>query len=199
MEKFIDKIIAIMKNNNAISDDEEIVRYGLEIVIMKLIFCIIIVTLGICLHCFIESVIFTVAFSLLRMYGGGYHAKTRGHCFLLSLITLIVALSIIKISGEMSNLIILVIGFAVNASIYIYFSAPVDTENKRLDIEEMNHYGKRARVLVTILLITSAAFLIMGYNKIACSVMIGIIIEGILMLIGYIQNHYIKTITKRTM
>ncbi len=42
MDKLLDKIIENMKKNDCLTDDEEIVRFGLEIMIEKAIFIVII-------------------------------------------------------------------------------------------------------------------------------------------------------------
>ena len=46
MDKIIDKIIKKMKISDSLTDDEEIVRYGLEIMITKMIFAVSIAVVG---------------------------------------------------------------------------------------------------------------------------------------------------------
>lgn len=82
MEIIIGKIIDEMKKSDLLTDDEEIVRYGLEIMISKAFFAVIIAVIGLIMGCFAESIIFTISFSLLRQYGGGYHAETRKNVFI---------------------------------------------------------------------------------------------------------------------
>ena len=78
MERILNKIMSfILKNNDLDNDKAEIIRYGLEIVITKLFFIVIILIIGLIMNCIIESVAFAVSLSLLRQYGGGYHADTR--------------------------------------------------------------------------------------------------------------------------
>ena len=50
MEQIIDKIIEAMKNSDSLTDDEEIVRRGLEVIAIKLFFAIIIIIAGLLLH-----------------------------------------------------------------------------------------------------------------------------------------------------
>lgn len=95
MKKITDKIFCAMKNKNIVVD-EEVVKYGLEIISTKVLFAIIIVSIGILTKCFLESIIYTITFSLLRQYGGGYHAETKQKCFVLSVLMLICAIFIIK-------------------------------------------------------------------------------------------------------
>lgn len=96
MEKIINKILLIMKSSGLIETDDEIIRYGLEIVIMRGVFLILILVIGALMNCLIESIIFTVSYSVLRMYAGGCHAESRSKCFINSVLTLIIALIGIK-------------------------------------------------------------------------------------------------------
>ncbi len=89
------------------------------------------------MNCFFESIIFTVSFSVLREYGGGYHAKTRKKCFVLSIMTLVVALSIIKLAESFQILMFPICGIALISAIYILLKAPIDTPNKRFDEDEI--------------------------------------------------------------
>lgn len=191
MDRLIDKIIIEMKTSNSLTDDEEIVRIGLELMISKLFFSVIIAIIGVMMNCFIESILFTMSFSLLREYGGGYHAETRKKCFVLSILTLIAALSIIKIAESCQFLTFPILGIALFSVIYILIKAPIDTFNKRFDEAEIRIYGKRARVLTIVLAVAAALLWIFRCNDFTFTVLMAIIIEAYLMLKGQISN-YIK-------
>ena len=81
--------------------------------------------------------------------------------------------------------IIIIAGVAV---IYIFTSAPIDTASKRLDNDECREYGKRAKILAVLLIMLSVMLYIFNISNIACTVAIGIIFEGLLMICGYVQN-----------
>ncbi len=188
MEKIIDKIIDVMKANDSLTDDEDIVRIGLEIMIMRGIFIIVIAIIGLLMRCFFESIVFTIAFSLLREYGGGSHAKSRKKCFVLSVLMLVEALGIIKLAEYMPFIIIFLVIVSIISVVYVVFSAPIDSENKWLDEDEIRVYGKKARILSLVLTGIYAVLLTLNLNNFACAVMIGIVMEAILMFTGYIQN-----------
>lgn len=189
MEKIIDKIIEEMKKSNTLIDDEEIVRYGLEIMISKAFFAVIIAIIGLIMGCIVESVIFTLSFSLLRQYGGGYHADTRNKCFYLSVITLIAALSIIMFAENFQFLAIPLLMVAIISVIYILCKAPIDTFGKPLDEDEIKYYGGRARVITVILIIAAAIFWLLRLRDISFTVLTGIIIEAYLMIKGQIDKN----------
>lgn len=188
MEKLIDKIIYAMKNSDSLTDDEEIVRRGLEIIAIKIFFAVIIIIAGLLFGCFFESLVFTIAFTSLRQYGGGYHADSQNKCFLMSTLMLIVSLGIIKAIKTFPQLILPLGIITIISIVYVFAAAPIDTLNKRLDKDEVRVYGKRARIFAAILTITSAVLFFLNLNVFASAVMTGIVMSAYLMLKGQISN-----------
>lgn len=168
--------------------DEEEVKYGLEIIFTKILFAIIIVLIGILTKCFLEGIIDTIIFSLLRQYGGGYHAETKQKCFVLSVLMLLCAIFIIKTAQSFDVFIILEAVITLLSVIYIITAAPIDTPNKRLDADELRIYGKRTRITVCILVIILGICLYIKAYRFSTAIMIGIIMEAYLMLKGQINN-----------
>lgn len=191
MKKITDKIFFAMKNKN-IMVDEEVVKYGLEIIFTKVLFAIIITSIGILTKCFLESIIYTITFSLLRQYGGGYHAETKQKCFVLSVLMLICAIFIIKKAQSCDVFIILEAVITFLSVIYIITIAPIDTPNKRLDADELRIYGKRTGITVCILVIILEICLYIKAYRFSTAIMIGIIMEAYLMLKGQINNKRIE-------
>ena len=191
MDKLLDKIIEEMKKDNALTDNkenEEIVRVGLEILITKVFFAIAILIVGLLMKCFFESIVFAISFSMLREYGGGYHAESRTKCLVLSFITLVVALGIIVLNKIFHVLMLPTFILSIISVIYILYKAPIDTLNKRLDKDEIRVYGNKARILTIIMFLVAVLLLYIRYNNLAFAVLTGIIMEAYLMIKGQIQN-----------
>ena len=189
MEIILNKVMTFIAKDNELDDDEaEVVRYGLEIVITRAIFVVIIAITGLLMNCLFESAVFAVSFTLLREYGGGYHAETRGKCFVLSILTLIAALSIIKLAENFQFLTFPICGIALVSVIYILLKAPIDTPNKRFDEEDIKIYGRKARLLTVILLVAAVLLWILNLGDFAFTVLTGIIIQAYLMIKGQISN-----------
>lgn len=187
VKKITDKIICAMKNKN-ISVDEEVVKFGLEIIFMKILFAVVVTLIGILMNCFFESIIYTISFSLLRRYGGGYHAESKKKCFVLSVLMLLSGIFIIKISESFDEVIIPAAVITLFSVIYIICAAPIDTPNKRLDADEISIYGKRTGITVFILVILLVISSYVKAYSFSVSIMIGIIMEAYLMLKGQINN-----------
>lgn len=192
MEIILDKVMAFISKDDDFGEDEaEVVRYGLEIVITRTFFAIIIAIIGLLMNCFWESVVFAISFSLLREYGGGYHAETRKKCFVLSILTLVAALSIIKLAESFYLLTFPLCGISLISFIYILLKAPIDTPNKRFDEDEIKVYGKKARLVTAILLVASVFLWFFNLSDFAFTILTGIIIQAYLLVKGQISN-YIK-------
>lgn len=189
MEQIIDKIIEAMKNSDSLTDDEEIVRRGLEVIAIKIFFAVIIFIVGLLLGCFFESILFTIAFTSLRQYSGGYHADSQKKCFVLSTLMLIISLGIIKSIKIFPLLILPLIILTLISIIYVLIAVPIDTPNKRLDKDEIRVYGKRARIFAAMLTITAAILCYLNLNALASAVMTGIVMNAYLMLKGHISNY----------
>jgi len=189
MEMIVDKVMTFLAKDNDLNEDEaEVVRYGLEIMITKALFAVVIAVIGLMMRCFGESVVFAVSFTLLREYGGGYHAETRKKCFVLSIMTLVASLSIIKLAENFQILTLPICGIALISAIYILIKAPIDTPNKRFDEDEIKVYGRKARLLTVILLVAALLLWLLKLSDFTFTVLTGIIIQAYLMLKGQISN-----------
>lgn len=187
MEKITDMLISAMKKRNILIE-EEIVRFGLEIILLKILFLAVIAAVGILMNCFLESIIFTLSFSLLRQYGGGYHAESRRKCFVLSVLMFFIGLFIIRMSESFDVFVIPVAVITFFSIVYIIYAAPIDTPNKRLDSAELRIYGKRTRITVLVLIIIAVIFSYVKAYSFSFSIMTGMIMEAYLMIKGQIIN-----------
>lgn len=137
MDMLLDKIIDFITHNKKIDEEEiEIVRYGLEIAVLKITFFAAACVISLLMNSFLQFIIFISLFSLLRSYAGGYHAQTRKRCFIQSMLLIIVAIIIINITQKITYMIIPLSIIALAAGTVIWQIAPVDTKNKRLNFDK---------------------------------------------------------------
>lgn len=169
-------------------DEEEIVRYGLEICILKVLFTMCTIVIGILMHSFYECVIFLVFFSFLRTSAGGYHADTRLQCFFESMLSYAVVIALLNIvhSNFYSMLAIFLITLASSVLIWIY--APVDTHNKNLDENDRKYFAVKTKIILCVEIAIALIAVFFMANKIACSSMLAIILTAILLLMGMAKN-----------
>ncbi len=83
MDKILDKIMSFVYNNedDMYEEKAKVIRYGLEILLIKISFFAATMIIGAIMHSFWECLVFTALFSSIRSIAGGYHADTRIQCF----------------------------------------------------------------------------------------------------------------------
>ena len=183
MDKLLDATMNFLYRNEENMDEEqaEIVRYGLELFYLKAFFFLATIAIGILMGSFWESLIFTALLSGIRTMVGGFHANTRMQCFIMSMLTFVCVLMILKIVAVYNVILIPLIVLAVISSIVIWKFAPIDTENKPLEDDEIAVFRKKARVMLIVEICISVAAYLIGFVSVACSALLALIVTGILM------------------
>ena len=93
MEKVVEGIVSILHKNSIVNDENiDVVRYGIEIVLLKILFFLTILFIGIITNNVVNILIFMLFYKPLRTYAGGYHAKTRIGCYIVSVLMLLLML-----------------------------------------------------------------------------------------------------------
>lgn len=148
--------------NYIVQEEYEICVFGIEQLISSAINLVSILLIGIVLDTLLESIIFLMAFKLIRECAGGYHASTRVRCYLLSIFTVIVVLSVIKYIS-IDSIILLIMSML--ASIIIILFSPVDTENKRIDAIERIYYRRKSMIILWVELLIAGLCVMVHFNK----------------------------------
>ena len=136
--KLIKKYISKYTTND---EELEVVIYGLYNFILSVCGIFLSVLLGIITRKTFEVIIFLLFFIPLRIFAGGYHARSTKRCMILSSLVMVGVIFMYQIKDSISTHLeymnsIEVVLFVI-ACIIIYILAPVDNENKRLYIHEI--------------------------------------------------------------
>lgn len=190
VDKFLDYIVDIVDKNSSMNTEErEVVRYGLELILLKALFGCLIAVTGIIMGCFWECVIYNLLFLALRSYAGGYHAQTRTRCLIQSIITVIAALAAIKLCCVNAFAAAILAGIALICSFALWKLAPVDTENRQLDENEVIMFRKKSRITLAVYLAAAVAAYVLEAKIISYSAMAAVVVSGSLVM----AEHYKKT------
>lgn len=181
-EHIVGKLIAA----SAVEEvDRKLYVYGFFLLITRFFFFLVTVIVGCLLGIPCESVVFYIAFILLRTYAGGVHAKTETSCTVLTTLALGMAVATIKIL-EASNVGIKTLLVFSNLCIWLF--SPLDSSEKPLKTEEKRRYRKICYRLLLICdaVIFAADFMMlpMLYYPVACSMFL----EAALLSIGKMCN-----------
>ena len=116
--------------------------YAYEITINQLINLLISFILALILREVYSIMLFLVLYIPIRKYSGGFHASSNEKCILYSSIVIwgiILITKILLVCDYDRNL-----GFTINGMLMLYVNivAPIETNNKKLDIKERRRYKK---------------------------------------------------------
>lgn len=164
--------------------------YGLEVILLNGGLMLVFLAMSLLCNAMINFWSYLIFFLPLRIFSGGYHAKTSERCFVLSTImygSTIIAAKFLpllyqdwywRITGIVSILVILVM-------------APLINENNPLSQTQQ----KRNRIIVYLLLTVDLVFFILSCNYtwiIASNELVFIILNAFLLLAGKISIHLSK-------
>lgn len=179
-----DKLLA---KGSITEDERELYIYGFFMLLSHLMYFVLACIFGILFKCFIESIIFYIAFQFIRRYAGGYHAATETRCEILSTLSIIASIGIIKLSKiydfETILLLIALISMAI-----IFILCPLDTPEKPLTEKEFKYFRKISWI---ILLVISSVIIVSCFFKfhfLFAPCCISLILESILLIAGKIKK-----------
>lgn len=192
MNKLLDAILAKMRCGGYVGDDNyDIVRFGLELLIMKTIIVTVSLIIAIITHSLIEVIVFMAAYQPLRSYCGGYHANTRIACIVSSSLMLGAVIILVRILPfqfvQIISLIITMLGVVV-----IILLSPIDTPTKPFDDIERKVFRRHSLVIMAILLVALAAVFILHWYKVLLPISLAFFCTAILLVIGKIARYNLE-------
>ena len=179
----IEKFVSTMVEREIVKkDDKEIIIYGINTGVEIIINIVTTIILGSVFRLIFESIMFLISFSAIRIYAGGYHAKTALRCYFMSSATIAVILSIVKFTPIEYIVSISIILLLLSTATIIRY-APVETSNKPLDEKEQKHYHRKTiQNMVIEYCIILILFIVQQYRW-AYVIILGIAITAILVIV----------------
>lgn len=167
--------------------DTAVYCYGLEALYSSLLELLTILFLSLFVGNFGQTVLFFAAFIPLRVYAGGYHAKTRLRCYLLSL----------AVYGAFSMMLLitpvaLLLPFAWVGSMLslfiVWLLAPVAHQNHKISLKSRKMYRKTALMICT----TEVFIIVLGQsllqnNTFIFAMLLALLAESFFMVVAKFQ------------
>jgi len=189
MNKILDKLMSFISHNDDIDQDQyDIARYGLELLLMKIIFNAASLVIAILIGSFWECVIFIMFFSVIRDCADGYHAESKLKCFILSMLTVAGAVGILKLMNGYPVIFPILSGLTVPAVVTIILLAPMDCVNDPKDDDEIRALKKRTHLVLAAELLLGTGSYFMGFKTIAGAVILSLIGTASLLIVGFFKN-----------
>lgn len=191
--------ILFLKKNIISEDDVPVYKYGMQVLIGNIMGMMLIVGISIMLSRLVEGIIFVFLYATLRIYTGGYHAKTSLRCNTFFVLTYLLVLELNELAINSSLAWIL---FLLSYMIIVRYS-PVENVNKDLEDYERIKYKRKSVIISTVIVImlmagdiidkyhSKASVILMAdnYNGMSLYIKLVIISIAVLMIIGMNINN----------
>lgn len=184
----------LVDQNVVVAKDREIYEYGLEFMIATLTHVITSILIGIYFNMLFECVLFLVTYMPLRSYAGGMHASTHGKCYCISCIALVGLLLFLKVLQPAHYFIYILVGLPI-AFLVIFFFAPVEDQNKPLDDLEIQHYRKKARMILLGEVAVIGVLMVLKFYLWAVVMTSSLALLGFLVCLGILKNKRLANAT----
>lgn len=192
INKISSKIVEILIKHSLVeNEDKELYLYGFFILLSQILYFIIVITIGILFKVIFESIIFYITFQFIRRYAGGYHAKTETRCEILSTLSILCCIVLIKLS-KMYDIRIALLSISLVFAALIFILCPLDTPEKPLSDKEYKYFRKISWVVLSLIIIGIIVSFYFKFNVVFAPCCASLILEGILIGTGQIKKAYSK-------
>lgn len=175
----------LIKNDIIFSKDKELYVFGIEQGSIMLLNIITTIIVGFALGMAWQGIVVLIVYIQLRIYAGGFHAKTQLKCYLFSIGLTSAALLGIKMVPWTGFICLMV---TIVASGIIFLLAPIEDSNKPLDQMELGIYKRRTRFILGSLLIMALLLWLLGQQQISICIIMAVSLLAIMLLLGELKN-----------
>ncbi len=186
-EKLLDGVWKQMQLAKGLDDsDKDIYIFGIyQGAILLLNICTALL-IGIILNMFLEITLYLIFFLPLRIFAGGYHAKTQLRCYIMSTVTNVFILFGIRYLNQNQSiweLLLFIVAFCV-----IWKLVPVADANKPLLPLEQSKYQKKVRGTLVLIAAIAALAYITNIHMVTAVVEMSVCFLSVILVMGVIKN-----------
>lgn len=198
MIKFISRRAACFLCNEDDEETLELYEYAIYIALSAILHIVTIIILGVCFNMLIESIVFYGSFISIRKFAGGYHAKTPTRCYLFSIISSIIILSLIALINSINSCVVMIVLTVIElfCVVLIFMMPPLDTENKPLNRNEKKVYKKITCIISISVFLLSLLFIIFNLKSIGDSLGFGIVMSLFVLIMRKVQIIFCNNILR---
>ena len=178
---------SFIKNPNSCYDKIEIYQYGFFVLYSNIFFFLITIILGVAFNALLSSIALYIAFFSIRQYAGGYHAKTETRCEIISTLSILACIIIIRLAKTYEFQTILLIISAVSA-VCIFVFCPLDTPEKPLSESEVKYFRKISWFILSVIIAVIVISFAFKFKMLLVPCCLSLIFENILMVAGMIKK-----------
>jgi len=179
----------LVQNNIIPQEESQLYLFGLKQCFYHTVSVLSMLTISLLFHTFWQAVIFLLAFAPMRIFAGGYHAKTQLRCFFITNITIALVLCAYNYIVWTSFSLVVI---ALFATAVIWVFAPVEDPNKPLDEIEKRVYKRRTRALIMMELVVLFISIMAELTLVAVLITFAMLVVSIVLIIGEVKLSFCK-------
>ncbi len=182
------KIESFLLNEQIPEEDIPIIKYGLVQGMKSLLGFLLSIAFGWVLGIPLLSIFFLIGFMSLRVYAGGFHAKSEMKCAVLSAITVLAAYVLIK--SNIENVLLILIPGAI-AMLAVCVLSPVENPDNILSVKEKKYFKKWAMAISIFIWVISVTAFYLGFCPVARCMEAVLLLVALNVFVGFVK--YQKT------
>lgn len=163
----------------------DVYRYGIQQLLTLILNIVSFFIIGIIFHVILPTILFLLFYAILRIYAGGYHAKTPIRCYLFSNV-IVILFAIIFQHLPMTHIGCSI--FTLICAVFILCFSPVGCKNKPLSEKEKKHYRTRSIIVLLAEIAAQQVSVWIGLEMIMFSATLAIGFVSSMMLLGVLSN-----------
>lgn len=160
-----------------------IYQYGFFVLFSNVIFFLLTMILGALYDVLFSSIVFYITFFSIRQYAGGYHAATETKCEIMTTLSILGCVTVIKLTKTYDFLNFFLI-MSIISAFFIAVLCPLDTPEKPLSNQEFQYFRKISWTILLVINTVIAISYIFSLNTLLTPCCISLILEALLILAG---------------
>ena len=168
----------LVQQNAIKPDDRELYEYAMYSFLVSVMPLVIFLVASGVIGMLTEGLLIVIPFMVTRKFSGGYHAGHAYTCMMIS-VGLLASSFYVVIHAE-CNWIVHILAAISGLSVVI--NSPIDSENKRLEEDEMNQYRRTTCLLVIITIILYSVLIALNQRYYAVCLAVSLVLTAILQL-----------------
>lgn len=173
----------LLSKGGITNEDRELYIYGFFVIISHFIYLFLTCIFGLLFNCFFESMIFYIAFQFIRRYAGGYHAKTETRCEILSTLSILVSIVVVR-ATKIYDIKTVLIFLTIISVVCIFLFCPLDTPEKPLTEKEFKYFRKISLIILLVITVVIVISYFSKINTIFSPCCMSLILESLLLIAG---------------
>ena len=178
----------LIKNKIVDIEERDIYLYGIEVILLNGGLLLMFLITSLLFGNMINFWAYLIFFLPLRIFSGGYHAKTSECCFVMSTVMYGISVAITKFLPLLYLNFYCWIAGAVSMLIILLFAPLINANNPLNKVQK-----KRNRIITYFLMIIDLVFFILCCNfnwRMATNELLFAVFDALLLLIGKILHHF---------